>query len=70
MDGRGGKCRFFGCCFSSEFSLETSAHGRVVGPMLCWGHIKKLRQKLKQLDSNVEYVHSVYGIGYKFEVGE
>jgi len=43
---------------------------RIVSDRTIDSHIKKLRQKLKKLDSNVEYVHSVYGIGYKFEVGE
>ena len=40
---------------------------RVVSDRTIDSHIKKLRQKLKQLDNEVEYIHSVYGIGYKFE---
>ena len=40
---------------------------RVVSDRTIDSHIKKLRQKLKQLDNDVEYIHSVYGIGYKFE---
>lgn len=40
---------------------------RVVSDRTVDSHIKKLRQKLKQLDNEVEYIHSVYGIGYKFE---
>ncbi len=40
---------------------------RVVSDRTVDSHIKKLRQKLKQLNSEAEYIHSVYGIGYKFE---
>ena len=31
-------------------------------------HVKKLRQKLHELRADAEYVHCVYGIGYKFEM--
>ncbi len=40
---------------------------RVVSDRTVDSHVKKLRQKLKQLDNDAEYIHSVYGIGYKFE---
>ncbi|MBX2837498.1 MAG: response regulator [Gammaproteobacteria bacterium] len=40
---------------------------RIVSDRTIDSHVKKLRQKLKSLNSGVEYVHSVYGIGYKFE---
>lgn len=30
-------------------------------------HIKKLRKKIAVIDSNQELIHSVYGLGYKFE---
>jgi len=40
---------------------------RIVSDRTIDSHIKKLRQKLKTLDSESEYIHSVYGIGYKFE---
>ena len=40
---------------------------RIVSDRTIDSHIKKLRQKLKALDSGTEYIHSVYGIGYKFE---
>ena len=43
---------------------------RVVSDRTVDSHVKKLRQKLKQLDSDAEYVHSVYGIGYKFETSD
>ena len=42
---------------------------RIVSDRTIDSHIKKLRQKLKTLDNDSEYIHSVYGIGYKFEPG-
>ncbi len=41
---------------------------RVVSDRTIDSHVKKLRRKLQQLDSTNEYIHSVYGIGYKFEL--
>ena len=41
---------------------------RIVSDRTIDSHVKKLRQKLQQLDSTREYIHSVYGIGYKFEL--
>ncbi len=40
---------------------------RVVSDRTIDSHVKKLRQKLEALDPNNEYIHSVYGIGYKYE---
>ena len=40
---------------------------RIVSDRTIDSHVKKLRQKLKTLDNDSEYIHSVYGIGYKFE---
>jgi two-component system, OmpR family, response regulator BaeR len=31
-------------------------------------HIKKLRKKLAALSPGRVFIHSVYGVGYKFEV--
>lgn len=41
---------------------------RIVSDRTIDSHVKKLRQKLKTLDNESEYIHSVYGIGYKFEL--
>ncbi len=30
-------------------------------------HIKNLRKKMEEVDSEAELIHSVYGVGYKFE---
>lgn len=48
---------------------RTYTDNRIVSDRTIDSHIKKLRQKLKQLDDSTEYIHSVYGIGYKFEPG-
>jgi len=40
---------------------------RVVSDRTIDSHVKKLRQKLETLDAEHQYIHSVYGIGYKFE---
>lgn len=41
---------------------------RIVSDRTIDSHVKKLRQKLNELHADAEYVHSVYGIGYKFEM--
>jgi len=41
---------------------------RVVSDRTIDSHVKKLRQKLEVLDAENEYIHSVYGIGYKYEI--
>jgi two-component system response regulator BaeR len=40
---------------------------RVVSERTIDSHIKKLRQKLAQINDSIEVIHSVYGVGYKFE---
>lgn len=30
-------------------------------------HIKRLRQKLQQTDTSPQYIHTIWGVGYKFE---
>ena len=43
---------------------------RIVSDRTIDSHVKKLRQKLKTLDADTEYVHAVYGIGYRFEISD
>ena len=43
---------------------------RIVSDRTIDSHVKKLRQKLEAVDQTTSYVHSVYGIGYKFEIVE
>lgn len=40
---------------------------RIVSDRTIDSHVKKLRQKLQSVDKDVEYIHSIYGIGYKFD---
>ncbi len=40
---------------------------RVVSDRTIDSHVKKLRQRLATMDPEAEYIHSVYGLGYKFE---
>ncbi|MEE9304360.1 MAG: response regulator [Thiotrichaceae bacterium] len=42
--------------------------GRIVSDRTVDSHVKKLRQKLKGMMPKKEPIHSVYGIGYKFEL--
>lgn len=41
---------------------------RIVSDRTIDSHVKKLRQKMETLDTEQQYIHSVYGIGYKFEI--
>lgn len=41
---------------------------RIVSDRTIDSHVKKLRQKLEAVDQSTTYIHSVYGIGYKFEI--
>lgn len=43
---------------------------RIVSDRTIDSHVKKLRQKLDSAGSGKQFVHSVYGIGYKFEIIE
>lgn len=40
---------------------------RIVSDRTIDSHIKKLRKKIAAVDSQNEWIHSVYGVGYKFE---
>ena len=41
--------------------------GRIVLDRTVDTHIKNLRQKLKAVNPESEYIRSIYGIGYSFE---
>jgi two-component system response regulator BaeR len=43
---------------------------RVVSDRTIDSHIKKLRKKIDAANPGKELIHSVYGVGYKFEQGE
>ena len=54
----------------SQLMSRIYQDGRVVSDRTVDSHIKKLRQKLHQAWPDDEVIHSVYGIGYKFELLE
>ncbi len=41
--------------------------GRIVSDRTIDSHIKKLRRRLAELLPNLELIHSVYGVGYRYE---
>ena len=41
---------------------------RIVSDRTIDSHIKKLRRKIEHVDPEIGLIHSVYGVGYKFEV--
>ncbi len=41
--------------------------GRIVYDRTIDSHIKKLRKKIAAIDPSLELIHSVYGVGYKYE---
>jgi len=42
---------------------------RIVSDRTIDSHIKKLRRKIETADPEAKLIHSVYGVGYKFETG-
>lgn len=43
---------------------------RIVSDRTIDSHVKKIRKKLNTVDSKREYIHSLYGVGFKYEVLE
>jgi len=41
---------------------------RIVSDRTVDSHIKKLRKKMSDACSELNLIHSVYGVGYKFEI--
>lgn len=59
-----------GRIFSRQAILEKIYNDyRVVSDRTVDSHIKKLRKKLQSITDGVDVIHSVYGAGYKFELG-
>ncbi len=52
----------------SQLMTKIYTDNRVVSDRTIDSHIKKLRQRLEKYAPGTEYIHSVYGIGYKFEL--
>jgi len=57
-----------GKIFSRQFIMDNIYNDyRIVSDRTVDSHIKKLRKKISELDSSKQYIHSIYGAGYKFE---
>ncbi|MGQ9569458.1 MAG: winged helix-turn-helix domain-containing protein [Thermodesulfovibrionales bacterium] len=41
--------------------------GRFVSDLNIDSHIKKLRKKMQAVEPKARFIHSVYGVGYKFD---
>lgn len=41
---------------------------RIVNERTMDSHIKKLRKRLKEAAADLDLIHSIYGVGYKFEI--
>ncbi len=40
---------------------------RIVSDKTIDSHVKKIRKKLHEIDADIEWIHSVYGVGFKYE---
>ena len=57
-----------GRIFSREQLMDNAYKDhRIVSDRTIDSHIKKLRKKIKTAANGKDYIHSVYGVGYKFE---
>lgn len=57
-----------GRVFSRDGLMDASySDHRIVSHRTIDTHIKNLRKKLSQADASDELIHSIYGVGYKFE---
>jgi two-component system, OmpR family, response regulator BaeR len=60
-----------GRIFSRNQLMDEIYHDhRIVSDRTIDSHIKKLRKKIASIDAQSEYIHSVYGVGYKYEHNE
>ncbi len=60
-----------GRIFSRDQLMDQIYHDhRIVSDRTIDSHIKKLRKKITSIDAHSEYIHSVYGVGYKYEHNE
>ena len=57
-----------GRIYGSQQIMESMYRGERFGDERTGGsHIKKLRRKIEAVDPTANFIHSVYGVGYKFE---
>ena len=51
-----------------ELMDEIYPDGRIVSDRTIDSHIKKLRRKIENVNPEARLIHSLYGVGYKFEI--
>ena len=51
-----------------ELMDEIYPDGRIVSDRTIDSHIKKLRRKIESVNPEARFIHSLYGVGYKFEI--
>lgn len=57
-----------GRIFSRQHLMEKAyPDNRIVSDRTIDSHIKKLRKRLESLNPNLNFIHSVYSVGYKYE---
>ncbi len=57
-----------GRIFSREQIMQNIySDSRIVSDRTIDSHVKKLRRKLQEIDPDTEYIHSLYGVGFKYE---
>lgn len=52
----------------SELASKAYQDDRIVSDRTVDSHIKKLRKKLAEVAPDEQFIHSIYGVGYKYEV--
>ena len=52
----------------SELASKAYHDDRIVSDRTVDSHIKKLRKKLVAIAPEIQFIHSIYGVGYKYEV--
>jgi len=58
-----------GRIFSRDALMEKVYNDdRIVSDRTVDSHIKKLRKKLAEIAPDIQFIHSIYGVGYKFDV--
>jgi two-component system, OmpR family, response regulator BaeR len=60
-----------GCIYTRNQLIDRIYHDhRVVSDRTIDSHIKKLRKKITDVIPEYDFIHSVYGVGYKFETSD
>jgi two-component system, OmpR family, response regulator BaeR len=58
-----------GCIYERNQIMDNIYQdNRFISDRTVESHIKKLRKKIKVVDPEAELIHSVYSVGYKFEI--